>query len=220
MRAFPYYGSKTRLAPLYPEPKFKIIEPFAGAAAYAQRHWEKDIQLYDICPDVVACWQFLIAAKASDVLGLPFMHYGLDLATLTTLSEGERALLRFFAYDGFSGTKGRKVGKRCIWNRYREPLAAQVHHFDHWKVEKKSFDEIENQTATWFIDPPYQSGGKYYDFKGIDYIKLATWSQSREGQVIVCENDKSTWLPFRPLAKLSGLKHTTMEVVWTNEQTA
>ena len=59
--------------------------------------------------------------------------------------------------------------------------------------------DLENEEATWFIDPPYQFGGHEYKCsnKQIDFAKLAEWCEDRNGQAIVCENTKATWLPFK-----------------------
>lgn len=219
-RAFPYFGSKTRLAELYPAPERNlIIEPFAGAAAYSQRHWQKRVLLSDLDPDVVACWKFLIAARSKDILDLPDAFPGQDISAITNLSDGERALLQFYAYDGFAGVKGRLVGKRCIWNRYRPVLASMVHRFNHWNVRERSYATVPNSDATWFVDPPYQFGGENYQCSNrqIDFRSLGSWCKSRTGQLIVCENMRATWLPFKPLAQLAGIRWTTTEAIYTND---
>ena len=81
-----------------------------------------------------------------------------------------------------------------------------------------SYDEIQNQEATWFIDPPYQFGGEYYikSNKHLNFEKLGDWCQSRSGQVIVCENTKATWLPFYPMRDMQGSQYKTTEAIWSN----
>lgn len=45
---FSYYGSKSKLVNLYPEPLHDtIIEPFAGSARYSLKYWDKDIYLIE-----------------------------------------------------------------------------------------------------------------------------------------------------------------------------
>ena len=219
-RAFPYYGSKARLAKHYPEPRYDVIvEPFAGAAAYSQRYWEYKIMLCDLDPRVIACWQYLIEATAKDILALPQVHYGLDLNTLN-LAAGEHALLEFHNFDGFAHVKGRRVGKRCIWNRYQQRLAKLVHRFSHWEAHCMSYVDIPTAKLTWFIDPPYQFGGEHYECgtEGFSFSDVATFARTRQGQVVVCENMKATWLPFRPLADHKGVTNKiTVEAIWTNE---
>ena len=75
--------------------------------------------------------------------------------------------------------------------------------------------DIPNEKATWFIDPPYQFGGKYYRHNGkkIDYEFLGEWCKNRDGQVIVCENHKADWMEFEPLVGISGQLHKTTECV-------
>lgn len=91
----------------------------------------------------------------------------------------------------------------------------------HWKFECKSFELIDNQKATWFIDPPYQFGGEVYveSNKKIDFGILAEWSKSREGQVIVCENTKADWMNFKPMKSFKGSVRMTTEAIWSNDIT-
>ena len=87
-------------------------------------------------------------------------------------------------------------------------------------VQKDLISFFTNPSSTWFIDPPYQgNGGKYYKHgnKDINYNELSLWAQDREGQVIVCENSEANWLPFRPLKRLQGQRHKTIEVIWEND---
>lgn len=79
-----------------------------------------------------------------------------------------------------------------------------------------SYSEIENQTATWFIDPPYQFGGDHYHENGIDFPVLGEWCKSRNGHVIVCENTKANWLPFYSMREMSGAYTKTTEAIWSN----
>lgn len=88
----------------------------------------------------------------------------------------------------------------------------------HWKIYNKSFLDVENEKATWFIDPPYQFGGQYYHSSSnnshLNYNLISQWAKERIGDVIVCENSKADWLPFEPLINLKGQLHTTMEVIF------
>ena len=77
-----------------------------------------------------------------------------------------------------------------------------------------SYEDIQNQPATWFIDPPYQKMGFYYKHKDIDYNHLSEWCLSRDGQIIVCENEGADWLPFEPLCNLYGQRRQSRESVY------
>jgi 16S rRNA G966 N2-methylase RsmD len=80
----------------------------------------------------------------------------------------------------------------------RERIAGQLSSIRHWKIAEADYAEAPDVRATWFVDPPYEGAGRYYAHSRIDYAELAQWSRSRQGQVIVCENEGATWLPFRP----------------------
>src|SRR5947208_2052595 len=64
-----------------------------------------------------------------------------------------------------------------------------------WTLSSRSYEELPDIEATWFIDPPYNNpaGGKYA-VNDIDYQHLAEWCRSRRGQIIVCENAGADWL--------------------------
>ena len=83
------------------------------------------------------------------------------------------------------------------------------------------FYNLDNEEATWFIDPPYQFGGEWYvkSTKDINFTKLAEWCMNRNGQVIVCENTKADWLPFKPMKEMQGAIYKTTEAIWSNHKT-
>lgn len=101
-------------------------------------------------------------------------------------------------------------------------VAANVHKVRHWQIKEGSFDEINNEEASWFIDPPYQFGGQSYihSNKSIDFNLLADWCKSRSGQVIVCENMKADWMPFVPLTTQRVRTGMHPEAIWSNYPTA
>ena len=76
-------------------------------------------------------------------------------------------------------------------------------------------EDLENEEATWFIDPPYKYGGEHYVMNGINYDELAEWCKSRKGQVIVCENTSADWLDFEPLIEITGQRKKTTEAFKT-----
>jgi hypothetical protein len=217
---WPYYGTKKKLAKLYQSPKFdKIIEPFAGAAQYSlfNDNWQKEVILYDKYKVVADLWHWLInEASKEDILGLPDLNYG-DNAKNFKLSTNEAALIGFCINNG-SAVPKKSVGKFANWNKAKYNIADNLYKIKHWKIYNLDYSLIDNQNATWFIDPPYRFGGQWYHStvcnKHIDYEQLSMWCKQRSGQVIVCENSQADWLPFSYLADLKGQLHKTKEVVW------
>lgn len=101
----------------------------------------------------------------------------------------------------------------------RGRIANQLQHIRHWTIANKSYAEIENQDATWFVDPPYQVSGVRYRFNEIDFDHLGKWCQSRQGQVMVCEQDGAAWLPFAHFRTVKALEgrngaKKSKEVIW------
>jgi len=97
-------------------------------------------------------------------------------------------------------------------------MSKDIEKIRHWDIRLGDYREVENMEATWFIDPPYQFGGEHYPMsnKDIDFEILGEWCKSRKGEVIVCENTKTGWMNFEPIANLKGSKHKTVEAVYLN----
>lgn len=224
---FSYYGSKSKIVDYYPRPKHsKIIEPFAGSARYALKYFDRDILLMDKYEVVIKTWQWLQQCSEQDILNLPDLYKlkkGFDLRELK-LSEGETLFLGLnaavastaprFKISMFAAEQG---GMKTYFKR----VAKNIWKIKHWKIKLGCYTELENETATWFIDPPYQNGGHAYVKNKIDFIALAKWCRERNGQTIVCENTKADWLPFNPVTKFKGAaKARTTEAIWSNEKTA
>ncbi len=56
---------------------------------------------------------------------------------------------------------------------------------------------------------------------GASFATLAEWCRTRIGQVMVCENEGATWLPFEPFLAIKGneSRHggkVSREAIWTN----
>jgi len=221
-----FYGAKYRASKYYSPPKYNtIIEPFCGSAGYSIRYYDKNIILNDIDPIICGCWNYLINGKESEILSLPLEFDHIDDCDICqeakwligfwinkcTVSPGKvkSAWVR-------SNIRPNSSWGECIRNR----LANQLKYIRHWKVTNKSYEELDNIEGTWFIDPPYNNkAGRLYKYKLNDYEKLASWCQTRNGQVIVCENSGADWLPFKELAsiKSNGSKRGkgyTKEVVY------
>lgn len=199
------------------EPKYnKIIEPFAGSARYALKYFEHEVTIVDKFDRVIQLWKWLQQCTPSDILRLPIMKTGEKIAEYN-LSNDEANFMRFLVQVGSHGycktvsPRGAKSFERQIKN-----VSEQLHKIRHWKIIHGDYLDLDNETCTWFIDPPYQFGGHSYkeSNKNIDFDKLGEWVKSRHGQVICCENTKADWLPFKRLKKIHGSRGFTLEAVW------
>lgn len=210
---FSYFGSKASLSRNYPAPELELlIEPFAGSAGYASRYPELEVRLFDIDPVIVGVWRFLIRATRHDILSLP-----LEPSETATLSQAERDFIGFWWRRGGAVPSGKPVpwmltGKfpHSFWSeKTRERIANQVERINHWTCTLSTYRDIPAESATWFIDPPYQiQGNKYrHGSRGIDYLELGAWVHTLPGQKIVCEAAGADWLPFRPLYTTRTVKY-------------
>lgn len=219
---FTYYGSKSKIVKLYPKPKHhKLIECFAGSARYALEHFENEVTLVDKYEVVVKIWKWLQQCSPKDILSLPKGKKGEDIRSYN-LSEEETLFLGMSAAVAsvsprykISPFAAEKNGRKNQFKR----VADQLYKIKHWQILHGSYEDLPNQEATWFVDPPYQYGGHAYVENQIDFSHLAHWCKSREGQVIVCENTKANWMDFKPMATLYGAMTRTTEAIWTNYPT-
>ena len=228
---FSFYGSKWVIARRYPAPAHPVlVEPFAGSASYAVRYPHLQVHLYDKDPVLVGVWDYLIHAKGEELLALPDIAPGTSVDDYG-LPQEARWLIGFWLNKGNaypcrvpSRWMCQLAYARQFWGAsIRSRLAAQVQYIRHWTVELAAYQEIENRTATWFVDPPYSARGHHYRHgnSGVDYDALGRWCRTRVGQAIVCEQEGPTWLPFRPLvdAKATtrgGRDRRSREVFWTH----
>lgn len=221
-----YYGAKTNIVHMYPKPiHSKIIEPFAGTARYALRYFDRDVLLVDKYEVVVRIWKWLQQCSQKDITGLPRFKAGDNINTHTYSCEEERFLVGFLV--GFGFTNPRQTATPRLRNRPNamnytiNRIASQLFKIRHWEIRTGSYEEIENEKATWFIDPPYEFGGHCYKHsnKKIDYGHLQEWCLSRAGQTIVCENTKANWMPFKPLVVQNVLTGANFEAIWSSEKT-
>ena len=224
---FSYYGSKSKIAWRYPAPIFqKIIEPFAGAAWYSLLYKERNVLLNEKDPTIFALWHWLInKADPKDILANKDFYAGQDIRGLTLAKEHLWLI-------GLSINKGsiapRNIVQKWVCSVKARPnwasqtafrlerVALLIPGIKHWGSRYGTYEDLPNEEATWFIDPPYQHGGSYYKENKIDYVNLASWCKTRKGQVIVCENDQADWLPFNPLIQTRGQRKVNMEAVWLN----
>ena len=221
---FSYYGSKSKIVNYYPPPKHKlIIEPFAGSARYSLKYWRNDILLVDKYPVVIEVWKYLQQCTPADILKLPKPLIGDDLRKYEQLSEIEKKFMGFMV-QAAQGKPANTVTKMSAFyanaSDIREQIAGELYKIKHWTIMQGCYKDVPNNAGTWFIDPPYQYGGQHqYKFnnKSINFYHLADWCKSRNGQVIVCENTKADWMPFKPMVELQGAANTnTTEAIWSN----
>jgi hypothetical protein len=237
---FGLYGGKWRDAlKHYPAPSHDVIvEPFAGSAGYALRHFDRKVILCERDEIIAGLWKYLIQVKAAEIRRIPDLNPG---QTVDDLSIGQEAkwLVGFWLNRATTGPRKSpsawmKQGIRpgSFWGpRVRETIASQVDKIRHWKVHLCSYDACPYKgVATWFIDPPYADMGKHYRYGSeyLDYASLAEWCRTRPGQVIVCENQGAQWLPFDPLkdnrngltvsdVKTARVGRRSREVIWTRD---
>lgn len=215
-----YYGSKSKIVHHYPKPLFdKIIEPFAGSARYALRYFEKNVLLVDKSKDIVGIWHYLQQASVNDIKRLPALPAYSKIDRSNFDCDGQFLLMKYLIVQGaFKGNYTVSKWGALRFERNRKNIIEQLHKIRHWKILCASYNEIGNEKATWFIDPPYVDGGHKYpeSNKKIDYSHLANWSKSRDGQIIVCENGNANWMAFEPLVSFRGVAKSKTEVMYTN----
>jgi site-specific DNA-adenine methylase len=239
-RALNYYGSKVSSAHKYPAPQFRtIVEPFAGGAGYSLLHGRdvgstrRDVVLFDLNPDVIGAWRYLIDTPGDEVLRLPLLQPGdaipLELPAGARLVIGWSAMMCGARPQRLLVPAAARVPSSFWGESKRRALAQIADTIKHWHAFVLGYEDVVNALdVTWFVDPPYQgAAGSHYvhSSAAIDYADLAAWCTSRAGQVVVCEGPEATWLPFiahhehasAPTADVVGRRVST-EVIWTRGQ--
>jgi len=216
---FSYYGSKSKIVRYYPKPEYdSIIEPFAGSARYSLMYPDHEVTLCDLDHTIYSIWSWLINdASLSDIDRLPDLNVGDDIRDIKYLSQVERWFLGFAVSMGVAKPCN-IVTKRSEHEitRLKKRTINYLPKIKHWIIKNQSFEELDNQESTWFVDPPYINGGQYYRHSQIDYSLLCEWCKERKGQTIVCENDGAVWLPFTPLKPMQGMRHKKTEMIWSH----
>jgi site-specific DNA-adenine methylase len=230
---FTFYGGKFRAARHYPGPAYRtIIEPFAGSAGYSINHPAADVWLNDIDPVITGTWSYLIGVSEQEILNLPDLEPGQTTGDLS-LPQEARWLIGWWLNKGSAQPKLRPssfmlnypAGAPYWGESIRERIARQLPAIRHWKVTTGSYENLPDDEACWYVDPPYAAGGQHYRFgrENVDYQALAGWVRGRRGQVIACEADSADWLPFAPLTEIDGSEgrqkrnRAKMEVIYVTE---
>lgn len=207
---FSYYGSKRSVVQYYPGPRYRrIIEPFCGAAAYSCRYPDNEVWLYDVDSKIIAVWQWLIGASERDIMSLPLLKPGERIPD--SLSDPERWFLGYMISAAPAQPKLTATIKTNWTPARRQIVVNLVGRIKHWNAGEGDFRQASTLRGTWFVDPPYQTAGKYYANRldVMDYQRLAHYCQHVwKGQVIVCENLGADWLPFKPFLPLKGQSNT------------
>lgn len=211
-----YYGGKYRAAPRYPRPMLDtIVEPFAGAAGYATRYAAHNVILIEKYQVIAEIWRYLIGVSASEILRIPANVQHVDDLPLWVPQPARDLIGWWLNAATVSPRKQLSVGRKRLaltgrkfegWTEAtRARVASQVDHIRHWQIIEGDYTNAPDIAATWFIDPPYNNrAGSYYVESDVDYAKLARWCRGRSGQLIVCENEGATWLPFKYFATLKA----------------
>lgn len=224
-RVISYYGSKYRLARHYPAPQYEtIVEPFAGSAGYALHYPESSVRLYDLNEKICAVWDYMIRVNPDEIRRLPILAYGERVDDYeTTLTQEARWLIGWWVQTATPeptqshspwGAHHLATNSKRTWTSARREAVAQTSgRVKHWTITQGSYANIEDQRATWFVDPPYAcKAGRRYPHSSIDFEHLAEWSRSRSGQTIVCENTNSDrWLPFEEFRAITGANKPNLE---------
>lgn len=219
-----YYGSKSKVIDFYPAPKLgKIIEPFAGSARYALKYFDRDVLLVDKYEVIIKIWKWLQSCSPEDIKRLPEPKPREDIRNYTFECEEAQYLMRYMIGGGLAwmqwivSPQGFGAGVAS----QKKNIANNLYRIRHWNFLHGDYSQLENKEATWFIDPPYQVGGHKYPYsnKHLNYPQLADWCKSRNGHVIVCENTKADWLPFKAMREMNGSLFRTTEAIWSNYPT-
>lgn len=203
---FYYYGRKKQIAKHYPLPSHDvIIEPFAGAAAYALHgdNWRNRVILVEKDQRVAAIWRWLIEeATPTNINALPTLRVGEKSSEFLHIVHAATKMA--FKYKTIKVTP---VLERN-WEISKRVMAANVHKVKHWELLVGDYSIAPDIEATWFIDPPYRESpgeGYAHSSANLDYTTLSRWARLRRGQLICCEGPYGDYLPFLPLLTLPGV---------------
>jgi site-specific DNA-adenine methylase len=216
---FSYYGGKSKLAHLYPKPKHDlIIEPFCGGASYALLYRDREVLINDLDDKTFAIWKYLLRNDALDIwyqnVHLPIIA-GIKISEIisSTCDKGLIYLLQAESNQGTQGARGVRDQVTKRGSKFFDRLIKKMEFFlpqiKHWQLTHTSYENIPNQKATWFVDPPYSNlAGSSYRcaLDKFDFAYLHEWVRHIQGQVITCENDGATWDDFVPLRTRLGFK--------------
>jgi hypothetical protein len=224
-----YYGSRYQLVPHYPRPIYtRIVEPFAGAAAYSLHYPDLAVVLCDLDPIIAGIWDYLIHVGEDEIGRLPNIVEHVD--ELGPVPQEARWLVGFWLGRCRSAPR-LTVGSwmvsesderpGCFWGTAAKVrIASQLKHIRHWRVRCADYRDVSGEgPATWFIDPPFRGkAGRRYrkGSRSLDFAELGMWCRERQGQILVCEQSGADWLPFSGSAKGRGMQGEQDTLLWSN----
>jgi len=188
-------------------------------------HTERVI-LCEIDPIVCAVWQYLVHVKPKEILAIPDVDPGGCVDDLHACQEA-KWLVGFWLNRATASPRKRPskwmrdhIRPGSFWgDRVRQTIARQVEGIRHWKIFNRHLHRMSEASLGDVVRRSSIRGRRQalsVRVEQIDYGTLALWCKSRPGQVIVCENEGATWLPFRELAdvKTTRAKRRSKEVIW------
>lgn len=195
---FKYFGSKWTSSFYYSAPVGEVCEPFAGSACYSLRWGVERAVLLDTDDRVCALWEYLIHVSPDEIRALPLLSVG-DRVSALGLPYEQRLLLSCWVNTSpWRDTMGGANRSLSLWGEAaRERVANNVQRIRGWRVLHADYTAAP-ESATTFVDPPYQRMGRHYreGCKKLDYAALGAWCRSRNGLVIACEQEGADWLPW------------------------
>lgn len=199
-----YYGGKFRASPRYPSPQHAtIIEPFAGAAGYSCLYPNRQVILVDKDPVIAGIWAYLISVTEKEFMEIPVFSARDETVDDLRCGQDAKNLIGFWLNNGVARPCKRPSAwtlsyEHNGWTEARkEKIRQNLSKIRHWKVRCADYRQIDNEEATWFIDPPYIGrNGRHYTENAIDYTDLAAFVTTRNGQVIACEQAGAEYLPW------------------------
>jgi hypothetical protein len=190
------------------------------------RYPERKVILVERDQKIAATWRYLLRASPAEILRLPDVVPGQDVASLPVAEEARYLIGWWLTRGAVSPNRtlsawGRKPAyHRQFWGDVaRERIASQVDAVRHWEIIEGDYTDAPDLEATWFIDPPYQIMGSYYRHRVDDYVALAGWCRARKGATIVCENLGSAWQDIKANESKTGGK-VSREAIWLNPEDA
>jgi 16S rRNA G966 N2-methylase RsmD len=197
---FHYFGRKARAAKTYPAPDYPlIIEPFAGSMAYSLTHRPAQAIGIERDENTHALWHRLASMTAEEIRNYPPPVVGersTDRYVITTAQGNGAALSNYRTVTPFMVEHFEK--QRTMTLRHHAYARTVLYSLGDYR-------QAPDVECTWFIDPPYQGVKGGYRHHQIDYAELAEWCMTRRGQVIVCEGNTATWLPFEHHVTFRGM---------------